>query len=148
MKKLLPVVCVFLLLGADKKDDAKKDMAQMEGKWSMVSGERDGQPLPDDIVSSARRVVKAGETTVTIGGELFLKAKFTLDLSKKPKAIDYTVTGGQNEGKTQLGIYELDGDTVKFCFAAPGEERPTEFRTKTGSGQTLSVWKREKKKDK
>jgi hypothetical protein len=44
-----------------------------------------------------------------------------------------------------LGIYELDGDTVKFCFGGPGKERPTEFTTKEGSMRTLSVWKRDKK---
>jgi uncharacterized protein (TIGR03067 family) len=145
MKKLLPAVCVVLLLGADKKDDGKKDMAKLEGEWSMVSGERDGQALPEDLVKDAKRVAKAGETTVTIGGQQFLKAKFTVDPSKKPKAIDYTVTEGPNKGKTQLGIYELDGDTVKFCFAAPDKERPKEFKTAAESGLTLSVWKREKK---
>jgi len=49
---------------------------------------------------------------------------------------------GATKGKTQLGIYELDGDKVKFCFAAPGKDRPTEFTADAGSLQTLSVWKR------
>ena len=125
--------------------DAKKETAQLEGEWTMVSGEIDGQSMPEEMRKTARRVVKDGETTVTIGDRLFMKARFSIDPAKKPKTIDYTMTGGPTEGKTQLGIYELDGDTVKFCFSAPGKDRPTEFTTKEGSGRTLSVWKRAKK---
>jgi uncharacterized protein (TIGR03067 family) len=43
------------------------------------------------------------------------------------KTIDYTMTDGLTKGKTQLGIYELDKDTVKFCFASPGQDRPGDF---------------------
>ena len=127
---------------------AKKDQAQLQGAWTMVSGSADGSPVPDAMLSDCKRVCKEGETTVTLGGQLFLKAKFTLDPSKKPKTIDYAVTEGTNKGKTQLGIYEIDGDTLKFCFAAPEKPRPAEFASKAESGHTLSVWKREKKKEK
>ena len=58
--------------------------------------------------------------------------------------IDCTLSEGANKGKMQLGIYELDGDTVKFCFAAPGKDRPTDFTTKPGDTRVLSVWKKEK----
>jgi uncharacterized protein (TIGR03067 family) len=138
-------VFLLALAGTVGAQDARKEMAQLEGAWTMVSGEIDGQAMPEEMRKTAQRVVKDGETTVTIGGQLFMKAKFTVDPAKKPKAIDYTMTGGPTEGKTQLGIYELDGDTVKFCFSAPGKDRPTDFTTKEGSGRTLSVWKRAKK---
>ena len=39
MRKLLPVVCVVLLLGADKADDGKK----LQGKWVVKSAERGGK---------------------------------------------------------------------------------------------------------
>ena len=43
-----------------------------------------------------------------------------------------------------LGIYELEGDTFKVCFAAPGKaDRPTEFKSAAGSGHRLLVLKRE-----
>jgi uncharacterized protein (TIGR03067 family) len=139
-------LAVCLLAGADSiQDTIKKEMARLEGEWSMVSGEIDGQPLPEGFVKGSKRVAKGGETTVTIGGQLFMKAKFTVDPSKKPRTIDYEMTGGPSKGKTQLGIYVLDGDMVKFCFSAPSKDRPTGFATKGGGGTTLSVWKREKK---
>jgi uncharacterized protein (TIGR03067 family) len=111
----------------------------------MVFGEIDKQRLPEDAVKNAMRVVKDDETTVTINGMVFMKAKFTIDPTKKPKAIDYEVTDGSAKGKTLLGIYQIDGDTVKFCIASPGKDRPTEFATKEGAGLTLSEWKRNKK---
>jgi uncharacterized protein (TIGR03067 family) len=135
------VIAAYLSAGAGAPPDAAQvEMTRLEGEWSMVSGEADGQPLPAELVQAARRVAKDGETTVTIGGRLFMRARFTVDPAKAPKAIDYTMTDGPTKGKTQLGIYELDGDTVKFCFAAPGADRPADF--KGGSGRALSVWKR------
>jgi uncharacterized protein (TIGR03067 family) len=110
----------------------------------MVSGEADGQAMPQDLVKSGKRLAKDGETTITFGGQIYFKAKFSIDPTKKPKSIDYTMTAGPTKGKTHLGIYEFEGDTVKFCFAAPDRDRPTDFTAKAGSQRTLSVWKRDK----
>src|SRR5262245_35452245 len=142
---LIVIVAPLLLIAGNDSDAVKKEMAQLQGEWSMVSGEIDKQPMPEALLKGSKRVAKGDETTVTIGGMLFMKAKFTVDPSKKPKTIDYMMTEGLTKGKTQLGIYELEGDTVKFCFAKPGQGRPPEFVTKERSGRTLSVWKREKK---
>jgi len=146
MRRTIPVIAVLALVGvAGAQDAIKKEMAQLEGEWSMVSGEANGFSMPKETVHSGKRVAKDGETTITFGGQVYFKAKFSIDPPKKPKAIDYTMTEGPTKGKTHLGIYELDGDTVKFCFAAPGKDRPTEFAAKEGSQRTLSVWKRDKK---
>jgi uncharacterized protein (TIGR03067 family) len=120
-------------------------MAQLDGEWTMVSGEANGMAMPEATVKTGKRVAKDGETTITFGGQVYLKAKFSIYPGKKPKVIDYTMTEGPTKGKTHLGIYELEGDTVKFCFAAPGQVRPTDFTAKKGSQRTLSVWKRDKK---
>ena len=146
MRRAAAVIAVLVLVSATRAQDAvTKEMAQLEGEWSMVSGEANGLSMPKEAVQTGKRVAKDGETTITIGGQVYFKAKFSIDPAKKPKAIDYTMTEGPTKGKTHLGIYELDGDTVKFCFAAPGEDRPTEFTAKEGSQRTLSVWKRDEK---
>ena len=129
---------------AEENEAVKKDLAQMQGEWSMVSGSADGQPMPEQMRKQMKRVCKGDETTTTMGGQMFIKAKFTLDPSKKPKTIDYQMTDGHTKGKKQLGIYEVDGDTFKACFGKPDAERPTDFTSQPGDGRTLSVWKREK----
>jgi uncharacterized protein (TIGR03067 family) len=146
MRTTVVGVAILVLAGAGAAQDAnKKEMTRLEGEWSMVSGEANGQAMPGETVKVGRRVAKDGETTITFGGQTYFKAKFAIDPTKKPKTIDYTMTEGPTQGKTHLGIYELDGDTVKFCFAAPGQGRPTEFTAGQGSERTLSVWKRDKK---
>jgi uncharacterized protein (TIGR03067 family) len=143
----MAVLVGVLLVAADEgaRDKVKEEATRLEGEWSMASGEADGQPLPKEFVKGGKRVAKDGVTTITLGGAVFFKANFMIDPTKKPKAIDYVMTEGPTTGKTHLGIYELDGDTVKFCFAAPGAARPTEFTAPQGSRRTLSVWKRDKK---
>ena len=128
-------------LAADS-DAAKKDIAALQGEWTLVSGTADGQPMPDAMIKQMKRVCKEDEVTVTMGSQLILKAKITVDPEKKPKTIDYEMTGGVNAGKKQLGIYQLDGDSFKSCFAAPGAERPTDFTSKEGDRRTLTIWKR------
>jgi len=124
------------------EDAVKKDMAQLQGEWRMVSGTSDGYPIPQEMLPNSKRVCKGDELTVTVGGQLIMKAKITIDPSTKPKTIDYDVLDGQTKGKKHLGIYELDGDTLKSCFGAPGAERPADFTSKQGEHRTSTVWKR------
>jgi len=123
-------------------DVDKKELMKLEGEWTMVSGAANGQQVPEDFLKNWKRVCKGNETTVTAVGQLMLKATFTLDPSKKPKTIDYTITDGPNKGKMQLGIYEFDGELVRFCFAPPGKDRPKEFASKAGDEHVLSTWKK------
>jgi uncharacterized protein (TIGR03067 family) len=129
---------------AEEKEAVKKDMAQLQGEWFMVSGSADGQTMPGPIVKRMKRVCKGDEVTTTVGGQLFFKAKISIDPSKKPKTIDYQMTEGLTKGQEQPGIYEVDGDTFKSSFGKPGAERPTDFTSKPGDGRTVSVWKRNK----
>ena len=129
---------------AGGSEAAKKDMAQLQGEWSMVSGSADGQPMSDELCKLMKRVCKGDEATTTMAGQVYFKAKITIDPSEKPKTMGYQMIEGFTKGKTQLGIYELDGDTFRSCFSAPGDPRPTDFTTKPGDKRTLTVWKRQK----
>src|SRR5512140_2761728 len=131
-------------IGADDNDAVKKDLVQLQGVWSMISGSADGQPMPAEMAKRMKRVCKGDEATTTMSGQIYMKAKITIDPLKTPKTIDYQMTDGFTKGQKQLGIYEVDGDTFKACFGKPGAERPMDFTSKPGDGRTLSVWKRDK----
>lgn len=140
---VIAIATLFLSLAFAADDEAiKKDLAQLQGEWTMVSASADGQSMSEDMLKQMKRVCKGDEITVTMGDQVFLKAKITIDPTKKPKTIDYDMTEGFTKGKKQLGIYELNGDTFKACFNSAGAERPTEF--KSGDGLTYSEWKRKK----
>lgn len=132
--------------GPSAPDLLRAELARLEGEWSLVSGVRDGQALPKDFVQTGKRLVKGNETTVLFGGQVFLKAAFSLGLANEPKTIDYILTAGPNQGEAQNGIYRLEGDTVTYSLAAPGRPRPTDFTIRPGDGGTLTVWKRKTKR--
>jgi len=139
------LVILFALIAGNAQDDNKKQSSLLEGEWTMVSGTANGQPMPETMVKTGKRVAKDGETSISFNGQTYFKAKYKVDASTKPRSIDYQMTEGFTKGKTQLGIYELKDDSVTFCFGAPGKPRPTDFTSEAGSERTLSVWKRVKK---
>ena len=65
-----------------------------------------------------------------------------LDLTKKPRRMDATYTKGSEKGKTYLGIYSLEGDTLKWCVNVSQDERPAKFAT--GGSNFLLILKRQK----
>jgi uncharacterized protein (TIGR03067 family) len=64
---------------------------------------------------------------------------FTIDQTKQPKTIDIRIS----DKEKALGIYELDGDTLKLCMIEDrdGNARPTEFAGKDKA--ILLVFKRQ-----
>jgi uncharacterized protein (TIGR03067 family) len=137
-------VAAFLPARAADNQVVKKDMDLLQGEWAMVSGMADGYPIPAEMLPNSKRVCQGDDLTATVGGNLVMKAKITIDPTKKPKTIDYQVFDGPTKGQKHLGIYELDGDTMRSCFGAPGAERPTNFTSKPGDKLTATVWKRTK----
>jgi hypothetical protein len=93
MKKLQGLLLAGLVVGlgfrgaAADSESPKKDVATLQGEWSMVSGSADGQPMPESMLKQMKRVCKGDELTVSMGDQTFFKAKITLDPSAKPKTI-------------------------------------------------------------
>jgi uncharacterized protein (TIGR03067 family) len=140
-KALLSLTLVFVVAGTLPADDAEKDLKKLVGTWQEVSNIDNGKERPAADVKSATVVIDAsGKWEALKDGTVYLKGAVKLDPSKKPRAADWSVEGLD---KPVLGIYEVDGDTWKHCFAP--DKRPTEFGSKEGSGVTYIVLKRVKK---
>jgi uncharacterized protein (TIGR03067 family) len=73
-----------------------------------------------------------------------MKALARVAASGEPQVIDYLHLDGPATGQIQQGILSLTGDEVQFCLAKPGDPRPSEFTSKSGSGITLSTWQRKR----
>ena len=115
---------------------------EIDGKWNLVSAVMDGKSMEQSMVSWVKRATQGNQSTVTAGPQVMLKVEFTCDVSKSPKTIDYINLAGANKGKAQAGIYEFEGELLKFCVAAVGAARPKKFESTKGDGRALTVWKR------
>ena len=109
---------------------------ELAGEWQMLAAFQEGHALDASMVKTGRRVTTANQTTTYFGKQVFMKATYTTDPTQTPKTIDL-----MTNGKTQLGIYEVAGDTMKICFGKPGQARPTDFEARAGDGRTSAVWK-------
>ena len=134
-----------LLMAADApKDAVKKEYDKFDGTWKMESFTMDGKPSPIEDFADFRMTLK-GENFTTVAADGKSAGTYKIDPNKSPKTIDITFTGGQHDGLTMLGVYELDGDTYKVCLpTGGGKERPKELASKPGSGLVLEVFKRVK----
>ena len=146
---LVAILCVlgFTASGgrADEKPDVAKELKKFQGTWTFESSESGGQKLPADQLKDLVLTFDGAKHTVKNGSEVIQTGTQTIDPSKSPKAIDVTLTDGPMKGAVLLGIYELDGDTLKVCFDLGGKKRPTEFKSPPGSETFVNVHKRAKK---
>ena len=133
-----------LVFAGDPPAKLKGDIAKLQGKWTAKFG-------PD---GSFELTILFKENTVTFSGEtpdgqtFEVKGEAKLDEAAKPhKTIDYlNFTGPDGSPMPDiLGIYNFDGDDkVKLCSGAPGQDRPTEFKTGEGPGNTITMVRKAK----
>ena len=96
-----------------------------------------------DVDDPTKEAAPGAEGELCIAGpQVMLKATFTPGHSTKPATIDYVNLAGAAKGKSQSGIYELSGDTLRVCMSAPGGPRPSDFSSKPGDGRSYTVWQR------
>ena len=140
------IVAILCLVGCDdtgktSPSRAGDDKSELEGTWELVYFERDGKEI---MLQNDTKFIAAGDTfIVKRADEVLAAGTFKLDPDKQPKTSETTYTEGRDKGKTFKAIYQVDGDTVKFCRASSSDdERPTEFKTKAEGGGFVSVYKR------
>lgn len=153
----LPALLVAAPIPKDK-EKAKDDDA-IQGTWKadkFDNGGGPGGPPPGELEKIRFVFEKEGKFKIAGGpnGEE-MKGTFKIDPAAKVKAIDLTITPpGSEKPETMLGLYELDGDTLKVCMTGgPNKVRPEEFKT---DGKSLVIItftrvkdeKKDEKKDK
>lgn len=146
MPMLLPLVFAVTLAADHAAKDgrleaaASNDQEKLQGTWIVISAEKDGKV---DEQRKGAKVLYRGDTFTRIMPMGNANGTFKLDPSSNLKSMNITYLEGREKGQTWAGIYSLEGDTLKLCYAAVGKPRPSEFTCKEGSGQVLILLKRQ-----
>jgi|ERR1019366_1277072 uncharacterized protein (TIGR03067 family) len=137
---LFSLFTVFAVAGGEKKAAPK-----IEGTWSATGGSSEGKKVPDDLIAKAMfvGVFKDGKYKVSVMGKDLETGTYKVDVSKKPATIDLTAADGKDEGKTQLGIFIIEGDKLTIAVGkADSKDRPKSFEG--GDGVEVMLMTRNK----
>ena len=136
-------VAGFAVAAEDKPDTVEAVYKKLQGTWTFESQEMGGMKVPADELKKRSLVFEGDKFAVKEGDKVLQAGTHKPDPAKK--TVDATVTEGMGKGTVMLGLYELDGDTLKVCFDATGKARPTEFKAPEKSETFFNVHKRVKK---
>jgi len=126
-------------LGKPKVESTQGDKALLEGTWVLQSLESAGKPATKaQIVSLRLKLVFAGDSLTFHNANGLKKAKIELVADTDPKTIDFIT-----DKEISRGVYELEGDSLKICWAPDGEARPLDFLTSARGKATIYVLKRQ-----
>jgi uncharacterized protein (TIGR03067 family) len=98
---------------------ARKELELLQGAWSYVSGRHQVEML----IAGFNFAVKFKNGPLYMG-------TFRIDPEQSPKSMDMLVQEGpeRHRWKTALCIYEMDGNTLRWCASEPGrKDRLEEF---------------------
>jgi uncharacterized protein (TIGR03067 family) len=138
---LLTLTAAAVLLAADAGAGDKKGEAKLEGHWIGTSYKRGaGEVAKDKVMTELVITRDAYEFPVGIN-RISKKGSYKLDAAKG--TIDFVPDDGPAKGKTLLGLYKVEGDTLTLCFRSAGMERPTELKT-TDKNTVLATYERKK----
>jgi uncharacterized protein (TIGR03067 family) len=135
-KSLLTAATITLLtLSAAAQDKA------LIGTWEgwLVNG--DGSQTAQRQSRISEMVITAAQITCKDGGSRSMGAgTYRIGGTGAVRTIDATGTAGQPAGKAFQGIYQISGDTLKWCSGNDrARTRPTEFKTNVGNGHFLMI---------
>jgi uncharacterized protein (TIGR03067 family) len=122
------VIGVLLAMAALNRPRGDGDL---EGVWKLESIQTNGQP---PYREREIWVFRHGMLTRAGDGHVF-NSKIWVDSAASPKSLD-------TDSLFAMGIYEIDGDTLRVAQTLRGMPRPAEFRTTRGDQRTVSVLNR------
>lgn len=120
-----------------------EDLKRLQGVWEITGGELNGSTISSFDLPSLVVAITDQSYRVDRDGAIDT-GTFTIDPAKQPKQMDIRPKTGDDEGRTLLAIYEVDGDSLRICYASESAGRPSAFATEPDSGRLLINYKRKK----
>jgi uncharacterized protein (TIGR03067 family) len=113
---ILALSLLFVPTGQAPQDDVKKEFDKLQGNWAVTS--MNGQDLPAE--AEVYLTFKDDKYEQWVSGSVQERGSIKIDNKTKPISIDLVITEGNDAGKTQPGVYELNGDTLSIGLAIAG----------------------------
>jgi uncharacterized protein (TIGR03067 family) len=148
VKRVIPFSLLVLFVqlhlhaGEAAAADEARERARLAGVWKGFAVEGTGEnpdrgPVKLELTFTEKtihgiQIKKNGRMDHGTGN-------FYLDLNANPRQLDGKQVNERGRARAYIGIYTLEGDTLKWCVS-PRKVRPTTFETK--KGQFLLILKR------
>lgn len=129
----LIVIAVFAVAARAADNDEAQQRKLLSGKWLGYAVEGKGENPDTGPVKVELQITDKSIHGVTFQGGQRVdqgEGEYTLDLSNAPLRLDGAKLRLNGRKQVWLGIYTLDGDTLRWCVGR--RERPTEFQTVKG----------------
>ncbi len=111
------------------RQDEKAAAPKLEGRYTIVSGEKDGKAIPEGDIKGSIVVFTADKIVGTDKDKKeFFASSYVLDAAHKPWLIK--MKSNSPKEAEAMGLIKQDGDTVTLIYALPGGDAPQEFKTK------------------
>ncbi len=109
------LLCLLALDPVDtpRQEEVKKELEKLQGVWGLT--EYNGRPTTKPKKEDFRY------TFILVGNDAYIDhrpGRLTLNPSKEPKELDFQVTTGLRRGDIMLGVYELEGKTLRIAWRA------------------------------
>ena len=138
------IIAMNLSGGGSIGPAARKELAELQGDWWIVSLERRGKKHDYQEGERVRLMIKDGSVSRKSPDQDQVSDWFSMTINSEPnpKILDLKFKNGVAEG-----IYQINGDSWKMCFNPESrgvKDRPIEFGTAEGNGYVIFVMRRVK----
>jgi uncharacterized protein (TIGR03067 family) len=144
--RLLVTGFTVLVLGGLAVADDKKDKESLQGIWQPVKLVASGKEQPEKKLKDYAITIKDDRFIWRQGDKVIEEVTLVLDSGKNPKTIDLTAVRGPRKDKAHPGVYTIDGDKLKICWAPPGKDWPHRFESNPDSDVIFISLERAKEK--
>ncbi len=139
-----------MALGGMAADEPKAGeraaMEQLRGAWRPESVTEGGRKLTGadlEVYRGMTLTIQEGKSTLKAADGTVLSAcELKVDAGRDPKTFDAKEVEGLGVGRIYKGVWEIEGDTLKWCFST--KDRPKGFEDKGDEDFFLLVLRRQK----
>ena len=149
---MLWMTVALLVLASVASDEPKAGeraaVEQLLGAWRPESVLELGRRLTGADLEAYRGMtltIQDGKSTLKAADGAVLSAcELNVDAGRDPKTFDAKEVEGVGVGRIYKGVWEIEGDILKWCFST--KDRPKGFESKEGADVFMLVLRRQKPK--